>query len=92
MANEAEEQTAIETLDGQEPDGRALKVNEARERQPRGGGGPPGSVLLELNVGSSSLLARSTSFGERNLLTQHRARRFGEIRRVEARSERPSPP
>ena len=31
--------TAISTLDGQELDGRALRVNEANERAPRNSGG-----------------------------------------------------
>ncbi len=38
MANEADAQGAIEALDGQRLDGRELKVNEAREREQRGGG------------------------------------------------------
>ncbi len=33
---------AMEALDGQELGGRPLRVNEARERQPRGGGGGGG--------------------------------------------------
>ncbi len=32
-------QKAIDTLNGTEVDGRAITVNEARERAPRGGGG-----------------------------------------------------
>ena len=39
MANESDAQAAIQALDGNELDGRALKVNEARERPQRGGGG-----------------------------------------------------
>ncbi len=39
MANEADAQAAITDLDGKDLDGRPLKVNEAKERQPRGGGG-----------------------------------------------------
>ena len=39
MANDEDARTAIEQLDGASLDGRTLKVNEARERQPRGGGG-----------------------------------------------------
>ncbi len=42
MANDAEASAAIEALDGKELDGRALKVNEAKERQPRGSGGGGG--------------------------------------------------
>ncbi len=42
MANEADAQAAIEALDGQNLDGRELKVNEAKERQPRSGGGGGG--------------------------------------------------
>ena len=38
MGSDADAQAAIQALDGQELDGRTLKVNEARERQPRGGG------------------------------------------------------
>ena len=37
--NEADAQAAIADLDGKDLDGRALKVNEAQERKPRGGGG-----------------------------------------------------
>jgi len=37
--SEADAQSAIADLDGKDLDGRALKVNEAQERQPRGGGG-----------------------------------------------------
>jgi RNA recognition motif-containing protein len=33
--------TAISSMDGAELDGRTLTVNEARERAPRGHGGPP---------------------------------------------------
>ena len=39
MADDAEAQATIEALNGTELDGRPLTVNEARERQPRGGGG-----------------------------------------------------
>ena len=39
MGNDAEASAAIEALDGKDLDGRTLKVNEAKERQPRGGGG-----------------------------------------------------
>ena len=35
MATEADARAAIEALDGTELDGRTLRVNEARERQPR---------------------------------------------------------
>jgi RNA recognition motif-containing protein len=35
-------QAAIQALDGHEMDGRALRVNEARERQRGGGGGGGG--------------------------------------------------
>jgi RNA recognition motif-containing protein len=35
-------QKAIESLNGYEMDGRALRVNEAEERKPRGGGGGGG--------------------------------------------------
>ncbi len=42
MGSDQEAQAAIEALDGAELDGRTLKVNEARERQPRGGGGGGG--------------------------------------------------
>ncbi len=42
FANEADAQSAIADLDGKDLDGRALKVNEAQERQPRGGGGGGG--------------------------------------------------
>jgi len=39
MSGNAEAQAAIQNLDGREVDGRALKVNEARPKVDRGGGG-----------------------------------------------------
>jgi len=42
FASEADAQSAIDQLDGKDLDGRALKVNEAQERKPRGGGGGGG--------------------------------------------------
>ena len=42
MSTDEEAQKAIEALDGQEHGGRALKVNEARPREERGGGGRRG--------------------------------------------------
>jgi hypothetical protein len=42
MANDDEAMHAIESLDGQEHDGRRLTVNEARPRTPGGGGGGGG--------------------------------------------------
>ena len=42
MANEQDAQSAIDALNGTNLDGRDLTVNEARERQPRGGGGRGG--------------------------------------------------
>ncbi len=42
FSTDAEALAAIEQLDGQALDGRNLRVNEARERQPRGGGGGGG--------------------------------------------------
>lgn len=42
MDSDAEAQAAISALDGQEQDGRALKVNEAKPREPRSGGGGGG--------------------------------------------------
>ncbi|MBI1818573.1 MAG: RNA-binding protein [Deltaproteobacteria bacterium] len=43
MSSNAEAQSAIQQFDGQEFKGRALKVNEAREREnTRGGGGGGG--------------------------------------------------
>lgn len=38
---DADARQAIEALDGSDMDGRRLTVNEARPRQPRGGGGGP---------------------------------------------------
>jgi len=38
MENDAEAQKAIEALNGKEFHGRALTVNEAKPREPRGGG------------------------------------------------------
>ncbi len=42
MSSDAEAQTAISAMDGQEQGGRALKVNEAKPREPRSGGGGGG--------------------------------------------------
>ncbi len=42
MDSEADASAAISALDGTELDGRTLKVNEAKERSPRGGGGGGG--------------------------------------------------
>lgn len=39
MENEADEQKAIDELDGAEWMGRSLKVNKAKPRENRGGGG-----------------------------------------------------
>ena len=39
MSSDAEEQAAIEALDGSEWMGRSLKVNKAKPREDRGGGG-----------------------------------------------------
>jgi RNA recognition motif-containing protein len=40
MGSEAEAKAAIEGMNGQQFDGRALVVNEARPMEPRSGGGP----------------------------------------------------
>jgi len=42
MGTDQDAQAAIQALDGVELDGRPLKVNEARERAPGGGGGGRG--------------------------------------------------
>ena len=42
MANDADALAAIKALDGRDLDGRALTVNEAKERAPRSGGGGGG--------------------------------------------------
>ncbi len=42
MSNESEAQMAIESLNGADLDGRSLKVNAARPREERGGGGNRG--------------------------------------------------
>jgi RNA recognition motif-containing protein len=42
MATDAEAATAIEKLNGAEYEGRSITVNEAREMQPREGGGGGG--------------------------------------------------
>ena len=42
MANDADAIAAIEALDGKDLGGRTLKVNEAKERQARSGGGDRG--------------------------------------------------
>ena len=42
MSTEAEAKAAIDALDGQEFEGRPLRVNEAKPRENRGGGGGGG--------------------------------------------------
>jgi len=42
MGSDAEAQTAMNALNGQDRDGRALTVNEAKPREPRSGGGGGG--------------------------------------------------
>jgi RNA recognition motif-containing protein len=42
MSSDEEAQAAISQIDGQEVDGRNLKVNEAKPRENRGGGGGGG--------------------------------------------------
>ena len=42
MSTDDEANAAMESLDGSMVDGRPIRVNEARERQPRGGGGGGG--------------------------------------------------
>ena len=42
MASSEDAQSAITALDGAELDGRNIKVNEAKEREPRSGGGGRG--------------------------------------------------
>jgi len=42
MASDADAQAAIKAMNGVELDGRALRVNEAEDRKPRGGGGGGG--------------------------------------------------
>ena len=42
MSSDEEAQAAIAAMDGQESDGRALKVNEAKAREDRGGFGGGG--------------------------------------------------
>lgn len=42
MATPAEAQKAIQSMNGADLDGRALRVNEAEERRPREGGGGGG--------------------------------------------------
>ncbi len=42
MGSDAEAQTAMSALDGQDQGGRALKVNEAKPRESRGSGGGGG--------------------------------------------------
>lgn len=42
MSSDAEAQAAIQALNGQQQDGRDLKVNEAKPREPRSGGGGGG--------------------------------------------------
>jgi RNA recognition motif-containing protein len=42
MASDHDADAAIKALDGAQVDGRSLRVNEAQERKPRGGGGGGG--------------------------------------------------
>ncbi len=42
FANPKDAMDAMQAMDGQELDGRAIKVNEAQERERTGGGGPRG--------------------------------------------------
>lgn len=42
MESDEDAQAAIKAMDGQDVDGRALRVNEAEERKPRSGGGGGG--------------------------------------------------
>ena len=42
MGSDSDAETAVQELDGHSMDGRALKVNEARERTQGGGGGSGG--------------------------------------------------
>ncbi len=42
MSSGQEAEAAISALDGSDLDGRTIKVNEAKERQPRSGGGGGG--------------------------------------------------
>lgn len=42
MASSQDAESAIQALDGTNLDGRTIKVNEAKERQPRSGGGGGG--------------------------------------------------
>jgi RNA recognition motif-containing protein len=42
MTSKADAEKAIQSLDGQDLNGRAMKVNEARPREERGGGGNRG--------------------------------------------------
>jgi RNA recognition motif-containing protein len=42
MGSDEDAQAAIQAMNGVELDGRALRVNEAEERQPRSGGGGGG--------------------------------------------------
>ena len=43
MGSDDEAQTAIEKFDGQDCDGRAMRVNEAKPMEPRTGGGGGGN-------------------------------------------------
>jgi cold-inducible RNA-binding protein len=52
MSNDAEAQAAITALSGQEIDGRALTVNEARPREDRGGGSRGGYAGSRDRAGS----------------------------------------
>jgi RNA recognition motif-containing protein len=52
---------AIAALDGQEVDGRNLRVNEARPREDRGGGGPRGGGPQRRSGGNNNRRGGSSS-------------------------------
>lgn len=58
MGSDSEAQTAMSALDGQDHNGRALKVNEAKPREPRSGGGGGGGGRGGFGGGGGGRYAR----------------------------------
>jgi heterogeneous nuclear ribonucleoprotein A1/A3 len=72
LGNRSDIAAAIEGMDGKELDGRTVRVNEAREREPRSpshggghGGGPPGGGSFDEGRPSSKGKSRRTDKRDR---------------------------
>ena len=62
MGSDTEAQTAISALNGQDHDGRALTVNEAKPKENRTGGGGGGGYAGRSNGGGNGGGGRQRSF------------------------------